>query len=160
MWFFCIFFIAHEKGFKFQAQPQTGAYSCYLKQSKPKNVYCPKRKTKCCKGIKKGATNTLPFFKSLQKLTNRQNSKLKPQFRSIKQSFINRTVPLAMFVTTINVLKESNVDSSVCKNVPFSTNYSQTALRPHTLNTKVSRGKIWPIPYCSIVDCFPCRVSK
>ena len=24
------FFIAHEKGFKFHAQPQTGAYSCFL----------------------------------------------------------------------------------------------------------------------------------
>ena len=23
------FFIAHEKGFKFHAQPQTGAYSCF-----------------------------------------------------------------------------------------------------------------------------------
>ena len=23
------FFIAHEKGFKFHAEPQTGAYSCY-----------------------------------------------------------------------------------------------------------------------------------
>ena len=24
------FFITHEKGFKFHAQPQTGAYSCYI----------------------------------------------------------------------------------------------------------------------------------
>ena len=24
------FFIAHEKGFKFHAQPRTGAYSCFL----------------------------------------------------------------------------------------------------------------------------------
>ena len=23
------FFITHEKGFKFHAEPQTGAYSCY-----------------------------------------------------------------------------------------------------------------------------------
>ena len=25
------FFTAHEKGFKFHAQPQTGAYSCFSK---------------------------------------------------------------------------------------------------------------------------------
>ena len=30
------FFIAHEKGLKFHAQPQTGAYSCYLY---PPNIY-------------------------------------------------------------------------------------------------------------------------
>ena len=29
MMVFVFFFIAHEKGFKFYAQPQTGAYSCY-----------------------------------------------------------------------------------------------------------------------------------
>ena len=27
------YIIAHEKGFKFQAQPRTGAYSCYFRSA-------------------------------------------------------------------------------------------------------------------------------
>ena len=32
------FFIAHEKGFKFHAQPQTGAYSCFHLKASAKMV--------------------------------------------------------------------------------------------------------------------------